>query len=228
MLGNDVIPGGESVTVTAGPAGHGTVRVLPDGSIIYTPAPGFEGSDRFSYTIVGADGRRSSAEVTVLVERPKQAAWWTGGSLLGGHGLGTGLRTSGRVADTLHTGFLTMARALLEALQGLDTPIRLLVLAGAWAGLFGGWLLVFRRRRAFVVDGISRDDALEVLDRPDGECLFRLRFDDGPVWSFGRKRRLHGRTWVRVTTAAGSGFVALDRLLAIDRATDSPRAILQG
>ena len=229
VLGNDVLAAGESVTVTAGAAGHGTVRVLADGSILYTPATGFEGSDRFPYTIVAADGRSSSAVVEVVVEPSEQASSsWIGGPLLGNATPTSISEASQQVATTLHTGFLVMARALLETLQGLDTPVRLLAVAGAWVGLFGAWLLVFRRRRAFLVEGVSRNGALNVLDRPEGECRYRLRFDDGPVWSIGRRRRLHGRTWVPVTTRAGSGYVELDRLLAVDQAVDSPRAVLQG
>jgi hypothetical protein len=227
VLGNDVFPTGSRVTVSAGPARHGTVRVLPDGSIVYTPEPGFEGTDRFPYTIVGADGRRSSAEVEVVVALPSQtASSWIGGPLLEAAAASRQLPT--RVVASLHTGFLAMARALLETLQGLDTPVRLLAVAGAWVGLFGFFLLVFRRRRAFLVDGVSRGEVLQVLDRPEGECLFRLRFDEGPVWSVGRRRRVHGRIWVPVRTRSGRGFVEIDRLLAIDSAVDSPRTVLQG
>jgi hypothetical protein len=228
VLENDVIPAGTSVTVTAGPAEHGTVRVLADGSILYTPEPGFEGTDGFPYTISGPDGR-SSAMVEVVVEIPQPVvASWLGGPLLGGSPASSAAAAPPPPPSALNTGFLVMARVLLETVQGLDTPVRLLAIAGAWFGLFAASLAVFRRRRAFIVDGVSRDGVLDVLDRPEGERRYRLRYDDGPVWSVGRRRRVHGRTWVPVSTRAGSGFVELDRLLALDRAVDSPRGILQG
>jgi hypothetical protein len=228
VLGNDVFPAGSRVTVSVGSARHGTVRVLADGSVVYTPELGFEGIDRFEYTIVGTDGRRSSAVVEIVVVLPSQAASsWVGGPLLGAPPPGAP-QVSTQGAATLHVGFLAMARVLLETVQGLDTPVRLLSVAGAWVSLFGLYLLVFRRRRAFLVDGVPRGELLEVLDRPEGACLYRLRFDDGPLWSVGRRRRVHGRTWVPVRTRSGRGFVEIDRLLSLDRAVDSPRAVLQG
>ena len=45
---------------------HGTVTLGPDGTVTYTPEPGFSGEDTFTYTITGAGGS-STATVTVLV-----------------------------------------------------------------------------------------------------------------------------------------------------------------
>lgn len=43
VLTNDVDPDGDPLTVTRAKAGNGTVEILPDGSIKYTPQPGFVG-----------------------------------------------------------------------------------------------------------------------------------------------------------------------------------------
>ena len=54
-----------SVDAGNGPA-HGTVKVNPDGSITYTPQPGYVGSDSYTYT-VSSGGVTESATVTVGV-----------------------------------------------------------------------------------------------------------------------------------------------------------------
>jgi hypothetical protein len=48
---------------------HGEVKLNPDGSFDYTPAPGFEGTDSFLYT--ASDGRLSAAgprPVSIVVQ----------------------------------------------------------------------------------------------------------------------------------------------------------------
>ncbi|WP_440998170.1 Ig-like domain-containing protein [Arhodomonas sp. SL1] len=46
---------------------HGTATLNASGDVRYVPAPGFTGVDVFSYTVTGADGSVSEAEVTVEV-----------------------------------------------------------------------------------------------------------------------------------------------------------------
>ncbi|GMA91785.1 hypothetical protein GCM10025869_23140 [Homoserinibacter gongjuensis] len=58
---------GVALVVTSGTDGaHGTVVVAVDGTVSYTPEPGFSGQDTFTYTITGAGGV-ATATVTVLV-----------------------------------------------------------------------------------------------------------------------------------------------------------------
>ena len=68
VLDNDVpsIAGGLSITsVTAGSQG-GTINVIGGGqSIRYTPIPGFNGTEQFTYSVQDAAGSVSSAQVTV-------------------------------------------------------------------------------------------------------------------------------------------------------------------
>jgi large repetitive protein len=62
------------VTVTAvGSAGHGTVRLLANGKVVYTPATGFAGTDTFTYTATDADGNTATATVKVTVAGPNRA-----------------------------------------------------------------------------------------------------------------------------------------------------------
>ena len=232
VLANDTVADPTRIVVEVGPAGHGSVRVLPDGSVLYSAALGFEGTDSFSYTILGESGHRSSAVVHVVVSLPAEVgpAWFGGpnfsGPLLGKGGPARHETLEQTAQRRLHVGFLGLARALLDTLQTLDVPIRLFAVAGAWFGFLGFALLVFRRRRAFLVDGVARHAALDVLDRPEGQRLYQLRFDEGPVWSTGRRRKVRGRAWFGVQTPAGRGFIQGDQVLSLDRAVDSPQAVL--
>ncbi|GAA2696765.1 Ig-like domain-containing protein [Actinoplanes palleronii] len=49
---------------------HGTARLNPDGSVTYTPDPGFAGEDRFTYEIVDADGNLATGTIVVTVVAP--------------------------------------------------------------------------------------------------------------------------------------------------------------
>ncbi|BCY15228.1 Ig-like domain-containing protein [Actinoplanes sp. L3-i22] len=68
VLANDNDPDGTvgalTVTITTPPV-HGTAIVLADGTIAYTPAAGWAGTEPFTYTITDAYGGSSSAVVTV-------------------------------------------------------------------------------------------------------------------------------------------------------------------
>ncbi|WP_433827506.1 Ig-like domain-containing protein [Actinoplanes sp. CA-015351] len=55
---------------------HGTVRLNSDGTVTYTPAPGFRGTDTFTYSAVNAKGVLVSGVITVRVagaDRPPTA-----------------------------------------------------------------------------------------------------------------------------------------------------------
>ena len=67
VLGNDTDIDGDSLTVTAASAGHGTVTINPDGTLLYQPAPNFNGIDTITYTISDGNGGSSTATVTVTV-----------------------------------------------------------------------------------------------------------------------------------------------------------------
>src|SRR5262249_42666378 len=67
--GNDkLVPA--SVAIVTGPA-HGSVTTAVNGSITYTAAAGFSGTDTFSYTVADlANAVSNPATVTVVVNRP--------------------------------------------------------------------------------------------------------------------------------------------------------------
>ena len=68
VLANDHDPDGDTLTVTTAQATNGTVDILPDGSIKYTPRPGFTGIDRITYVISDGNGGHAIASVTITVD----------------------------------------------------------------------------------------------------------------------------------------------------------------
>lgn len=74
VLENDEDPDGDSmIAALSRPTGHGDIALNQDGSLIYTPDPGFSGEDSFDYRV--SDGALSSdlAQVTITV-KPLNAA----------------------------------------------------------------------------------------------------------------------------------------------------------
>ena len=66
VLVGDSDPDGDPLTITGvTPPANGTAVVNADGTITYTPNPGFVGTDTFTYTI--SDGRGGSVTATVTV-----------------------------------------------------------------------------------------------------------------------------------------------------------------
>ena len=67
VLANDSDPDGDPLSVTKAEASNGTVDILPDGSIKYTPRAGFAGTDRITYVISDGNGGFAIASVTITV-----------------------------------------------------------------------------------------------------------------------------------------------------------------
>ncbi|HEV2889153.1 MAG TPA: Ig-like domain-containing protein [Frankiaceae bacterium] len=66
VLANDADTDTLTITATSTPANGGTVAVLP-GSLTYTPAAGFVGTDTFTYTVCDPSNECDTATVTVTV-----------------------------------------------------------------------------------------------------------------------------------------------------------------
>jgi uncharacterized repeat protein (TIGR01451 family) len=69
LLGNDEDPEGDTLTASDGSlsANGGNVSVSSDGSFTYNPAPGFEGTDTFNYTVTDSHGNTNVGTVTITV-----------------------------------------------------------------------------------------------------------------------------------------------------------------
>jgi gliding motility-associated-like protein len=70
VLANDSDPNGDPITVTNATAGNGTVVINGDGTITYTPASGFCGTDTILYTICDPGPLCDQAIVVVTVTCP--------------------------------------------------------------------------------------------------------------------------------------------------------------
>lgn len=66
VLDNDDFEGRNPRVTGTTPPGNGTVTINPDGSITYTPNPGFTGTDTFTYTVTSG-GVTETTTVTVQV-----------------------------------------------------------------------------------------------------------------------------------------------------------------
>ncbi|OYT86707.1 MAG: hypothetical protein CFE46_14695 [Burkholderiales bacterium PBB6] len=67
VLANDSDADGNTLTVTGATALHGTVTINGNGTLTYTPAANYHGSDTISYTVSDGSGGSSSADVAVTV-----------------------------------------------------------------------------------------------------------------------------------------------------------------
>ncbi|SNY04806.1 Ig-like domain-containing protein [Paractinoplanes atraurantiacus] len=64
---------GRPVTVqSVGKPAHGTAVLNADGTVTYTPPPGFTGVDSFTYEVIDANGNIATATITVTVGKPDQ------------------------------------------------------------------------------------------------------------------------------------------------------------
>src|SRR5262249_9290492 len=77
VLASGVDPDGDAVAVASVTQGtNGTVAINADGTVTYTPAAGFAGTDHFTYTVTDGHGNSDTATVTVVVNavnRPPKA-----------------------------------------------------------------------------------------------------------------------------------------------------------
>ena len=74
VLANDTDADSDALTVTSvGVPGHGTASINPNGTVAYTPAANYFGSDSFTYTISDGQGGSATATVNVTVTRVNHA-----------------------------------------------------------------------------------------------------------------------------------------------------------
>jgi len=79
VLANDSDPDGDPLQLESlGFPAHGRLAVNGDGSLTYTPDPGFSGEDVFTYTITDARGGRASGEVRITVAPPPPQTYANG------------------------------------------------------------------------------------------------------------------------------------------------------
>jgi len=65
---NDSDPDGDALTIiSVGTVSHGTLVINPDGTLTFTPEPGYEGPVVFSYVVSDGEGGQATATVTIDV-----------------------------------------------------------------------------------------------------------------------------------------------------------------
>ena len=75
LLANDSrLEGGPVQLAGVAQPAHGTTAASADGTVVYTPAAGYVGSDRFTYTVAADAGGAASATVDVEVVNPASAS----------------------------------------------------------------------------------------------------------------------------------------------------------
>ncbi len=76
VLGNDQDGDGDPIQLSRAQALHGTVVVMSDGTLMYTPDAGYHGADSISYTIVDDQGGEAKAAVAVTVRHIEKPLLW--------------------------------------------------------------------------------------------------------------------------------------------------------
>jgi VCBS repeat-containing protein len=69
LLDNDRDVDGDPLSVARATAANGTVSIRPDGTVRYTPNPGFFGTDTLAYTIIDGKGGAATATASIVVTR---------------------------------------------------------------------------------------------------------------------------------------------------------------
>ncbi len=82
VTGHDVDGDALTFAVDGAPA-NGTVTMNPDGSFSYTPAPNFNGTDLFTYTVSDGNGGTTTGTVSVNVAAVNDAPTTAGGTATG-------------------------------------------------------------------------------------------------------------------------------------------------
>jgi hypothetical protein len=81
VLANDADPDGwidpATLAILLWPTG-GSAEIKPDGTILYTPAEGFSGTDQLTYTVRDDEGSVSNTASVEIQVRPMPAAWLGG------------------------------------------------------------------------------------------------------------------------------------------------------
>ncbi len=71
VLDNDTDPEGNTLTISAtGAPSHGSITVLDNGIITYTPDTDYAGNDTFTYTVSNGHGGTDTAEVHIVIKYP--------------------------------------------------------------------------------------------------------------------------------------------------------------
>ena len=87
LINDSRLEGGPVQLLALTPPAHGSVAPNPDGTVVYTPAAGYVGTDKFNYSVTSAAGGIGNATVFLEVVNPASATgnllveyWWNAGT----------------------------------------------------------------------------------------------------------------------------------------------------
>ncbi|MDH3426225.1 MAG: Ig-like domain-containing protein, partial [Acidimicrobiia bacterium] len=213
VLFNDFDPENDTLTVTSVfGRPHGSVVMHLDGTVSYTPRPGFVGTDVLTYTLIDGQGGVSQADIVITVTR---AALDTATDL--GDSVGTDL---GSIAGqsigpiTSIPGLELLSSAFFQSLETLRVPLIFLGLALLWAMVLSlRWvrLLPFLggSKRLWSIVMLDRESMLPVHEEadPNSGTVYSFAPTSRYIRSIGRPHQAFGKVWIQVETPAGNGWV---------------------
>jgi uncharacterized protein (TIGR03382 family) len=147
VLANDtVVDAPVSVAVAEGPQ-HGAAAANADGTITYTPAAGWSGTDSYRYSVADVDGQSSVATVTVTVMSappPVVAGGTADGTAVGSTDVGVADDGAGTGAPPPDAAGASQPPPVVSGVAGGGCSAGS---AGAASALLVGLLALVRRRR---------------------------------------------------------------------------------
>jgi hypothetical protein len=203
---------------------EGDVVLNADGTITYTPVPGWVGTDEFSYIVEDSKGARDTVNVVITIT----ASVRDDATLLSDE-LGTqsllfdsprALKVGSSIPiPSLSTQVSLMAAAFFQTLSALSLPFAFLGLALAVALTFGGFsevpiLLASRRRRLWSVVLMDRENVLQARAEPEigAQTVYQYEPTARGIKSLDRPRLFGGERLTAVETPNGPGWVSASAL----------------
>jgi len=218
VLNNDTDPDGDTVEIISlGEAAHGNVYRTDTGEVVYDPHSGWEGEDRFSYTVSDGNGASATTEVTVTITHE---AFTTGSLLAESIGINA-LPFAAPIVEhsPLSIGILAtegislLAASFWQTVLALQVPLLFLALAFALVFFAGGAVnaphLIGRRRRYHAAVLLGREDRLAVHADPneDSDVVHRILPTARSLFARDKPKMVAGTRWVPIEIPSVAGWV---------------------
>lgn len=224
VLSNDTDPDGDALQIiSVGEAAHGNVYRNDAGEIVYDPHSGWEGDDRFSYTVADASGATAIAMVAITITH---AAFTTGSSLAETIGINA-LPFSAPITEQgpLSVGLLVvegislLAASFWQTVLALQIPLLFLMFAFVVVFFAGGAVnapkLIGGRRRYHAAVMLGREDRLAVHAEPteDSEIVHRILPTARSLFARDKPKVVDGIRWMPIEIPTVAGWVNSDHLV---------------
>jgi hypothetical protein len=225
VLANDADPDGDLLRVLSVMAEtEGDVVLNADGTITYTPVPGWVGTDVFTYIVEDPEGARDTVTVVITITASVRDDATALSDALGTRSLPfpspRALKVGSSISiPSLSTEVSLLAAAFYQTLGALSLPLVFLGLALAVALTFGGFsevpiLLASRRRRLWSVVLMDRENVLQARVQPEigAQTVYQYEPTARGIKSLDRPRLHDGERLIAVETPNGPGWVSANAL----------------